>query len=41
MAGPVKLKDVEAAQQNILDVVRKLEELGEIQLSKGTEELVE
>ncbi|MCL2063046.1 MAG: flagellar motor switch protein FliG [Candidatus Cloacimonetes bacterium] len=38
--GPVKLKDVETAQQNILDIIRKKEETGEIQLSKGTEEFV-
>ncbi len=40
-AGPVRLKDVETAQQNILDMVRKLEELGEIQLTKGGEDFVE
>jgi flagellar motor switch protein FliG len=38
--GPAKLKDVEAAQQNILDIVRKKEEQGEIQLSKGRDEYV-
>jgi len=38
--GPAKLKDVETAQQNILDVVHKKEEAGEIQLSKGKEEYV-
>ena len=38
--GPVKLKDVESAQQNILDIIRRKEETGEIQLSKGTEEFV-
>ena len=38
--GPVKLKDVESAQQNILDIIRKKEETGEIQLTKGTEEFV-
>ena len=38
--GPVKLKDVEAAQQNILDIIRKKEEAGEIQLSKSTEDYV-
>jgi flagellar motor switch protein FliG len=40
-AGPVRLKDVESAQQNILDMIRKLEELGEIQLTKGGDEFVE
>jgi flagellar motor switch protein FliG len=39
-SGPVKLKDVEAAQQNILDVIRKKEETGEVQLTKSTEEMV-
>ncbi len=28
--GPVRLSDVEAAQQRIVDVVRRLEEAGEI-----------
>jgi flagellar motor switch protein FliG len=40
-AGPVRLKDVESSQQNILDMIRKLEELGEIQLTKGGDEFVE
>lgn len=40
-AGPVRLRDVETAQQAILDAIRKLEELGEIQLSKGAEDFVE
>ncbi|PID27760.1 MAG: flagellar motor switch protein FliG [Candidatus Cloacimonadota bacterium] len=40
-AGPVRLKDVESAQQTILDMIRKLEELGEIQLTKGGDEFVE
>ncbi len=39
-AGPVRLRDVEQAQQNVLDVIRKLEELGEIQLTKGGEDYV-
>jgi len=38
--GPAKLRDVEQAQQNILDVAHKKEEAGEIQLSKGREEYV-
>jgi len=38
--GPVKLKEVEAAQQNILDIVRKKEETGEIELTKGGEDFV-
>jgi flagellar motor switch protein FliG len=28
--GPVKLSDVEQAQQKIVDVVRRLEEAGEV-----------
>ena len=38
--GPVKLSEVEAAQKEILDVARKLEESGEIVLSGGGEEMV-
>jgi len=36
--GPVRLKDVENAQKDILDVARRLEEQGEIILSRGEEE---
>jgi flagellar motor switch protein FliG len=38
--GPVKLRDVEKAQQNILKVCRKLEEEGRIALAGPGEELV-
>lgn len=40
--GPVRLADVEAAQQSIVEVVRKLEEAGELVVSgrSGAEELV-
>jgi flagellar motor switch protein FliG len=40
--GPVKLKDVEAAQQRIVDVVRRLEDDGEIVISGrgGEDEIV-
>lgn len=41
LIGPVRLRDVENARQNILDVIRKLEELGEIQISKGGEDFIE
>jgi flagellar motor switch protein FliG len=34
-AGPVRIKDVEEAQQNIVNIVRKLEEGGEIVISRG------
>ena len=31
--GPVRISDVEAAQQRIVDIVRRLEEAGEIIIS--------
>jgi len=33
--GPVRLKDVEEAQQKIVNVIRKLEDAGEIIISRG------
>ncbi len=33
--GPVRLRDVEAAQQQIVSVIRSLEEMGEIVISRG------
>ena len=33
--GPVRLKDVEEAQQKIVNVIRKLEDTGEIVISRG------
>ena len=33
--GPVRLKDVEEAQQKIVSVIRKLEDAGEIVISRG------
>ena len=33
--GPVRLRDVEEAQQNIVNVIRRLEEAGEIVISRG------
>ena len=36
--GPVRLKNVEEAQQRIVAVVRRLEEAGEIVISRGGEE---
>jgi flagellar motor switch protein FliG len=33
--GPVRLRDVEEAQQKIVNVIRKLEEAGEILISRG------
>lgn len=39
--GPVKLSEVEAMQQEIVDIIRRLEDSGEIDLSNdGTEEMV-
>jgi flagellar motor switch protein FliG len=36
--GPVRLKDVEAAQQRIVNVIRSLEEAGEIVIVRGGED---
>jgi flagellar motor switch protein FliG len=33
--GPVRLKDVEEAQQKIVNIIRKLEDVGEIIISRG------
>lgn len=33
--GPVRLKDVEEAQQKIVNIVRKLEDSAEIVISRG------
>jgi len=33
--GPIRLKDVEEAQQKIVNIIRKLEESGEIVISRG------
>ncbi len=38
--GPVRLRDVEEAQQKVVNQVRLLEESGEIVLSRGEEEIV-
>jgi len=39
--GPVRLKDVEEAQQKIINVIRRLEEAGEIVIARGGgEELI-
>lgn len=39
-SGPVRLSEVEKAQQNIIRIVKKLEEEGKIVLASGGEELV-
>ena len=36
--GPVRLKDVEQAQQKIVAIIRRLEEAGEIIISRGGED---
>jgi flagellar motor switch protein FliG len=33
--GPVRIRDVEEAQQKIVAVIRRLEESGEIVISRG------
>ena len=33
--GPVRMKDVEEAQQKVVSVIRKLEDSGEIVISRG------
>lgn len=38
--GPVRLRDVEAAQQRIVGVIRRLEEAGQIIISREEEEMV-
>jgi len=38
--GPVRLKDIEEAQQNIVNVIRRLEEKGEIITPRGGDELI-
>jgi len=36
--GPVRVRNVEEAQQRIVAVIRRLEELGEIEILRGGEE---
>ncbi len=38
--GPVRLRDIEEAQQNIVNVIRKLEEDGEIIIPRGGAEII-
>jgi len=40
LMGPSRLRDVEAAQTNIVSIVRRLEEAGEIVISGGDDDLV-
>jgi flagellar motor switch protein FliG len=41
LLGPVRLKQVEEAQGNIVKAIRRLEEAGQIVVSRGGEEFVD
>ena len=41
LLGPVRLKDVEEARDNVVKVIRSLEESDQIVLTRGTDEFVE
>ena len=39
--GPVRISDVEAAQQRIVDIVRRLEESGDVMIQgRGESEMI-
>ncbi|RKY72255.1 MAG: flagellar motor switch protein FliG [Candidatus Latescibacterota bacterium] len=38
--GPVRLKDVEEAQHQIVEIIRRLEDAGEIVITRGGEEII-
>uniref|UniRef100_UPI00054D7EF9 FliG C-terminal domain-containing protein n=1 Tax=Desulfovirgula thermocuniculi TaxID=348842 RepID=UPI00054D7EF9 len=38
--GPVRLRDVEEAQQRIVQIIRRLDEAGEIIIARGGEDTV-
>lgn len=38
--GPIRLKDIEEAQQNVVNVIRRLEEEGEIITPRGGDEII-
>lgn len=40
LLGPVRLRDVEEAQQKIVQVIRRLDETGEIMISRGGEDAI-
>ena len=40
LMGPSRLRDVEAAQTNIVSIVRRLEEAGEIVIGGGDDDLI-
>lgn len=39
--GPVRVREVENAQKEVIDLIRQMEENGEINLNRGDEELIE
>ena len=39
-SGPVKLRDVEAAQSRIVNIARQLDEAGEISLRSSAEDMI-
>ncbi|MCU1374700.1 MAG: Flagellar motor switch protein FliG, partial [Actinomycetia bacterium] len=41
LLGPVRLRDVEEARDNVVKVIRSLEEAGQIVLSRSGDEFVE
>ncbi|HHU31528.1 MAG TPA: flagellar motor switch protein FliG, partial [Clostridia bacterium] len=38
--GPTRLRDVEEAQQRIVQIIRRLDETGEIIISRGGEDAI-
>ena len=38
LMGPVRLRDVEEAQQKIVNIIRQLDESGEIVIARGGED---
>ena len=38
--GPVRIRDIEDAQQNIVNIIRKLEEDGEIITPRGGDDII-
>uniref|UniRef100_UPI0004862E95 FliG C-terminal domain-containing protein n=1 Tax=Desulfovirgula thermocuniculi TaxID=348842 RepID=UPI0004862E95 len=38
--GPVRLRDVEEAQQRIVQIIRRLDEAGEIIIARGGEDAI-
>jgi flagellar motor switch protein FliG len=40
MLGPVRLREVEECQQKIVQIIRRLDEAGEIIISRGGEDAI-